>query len=39
LSGDIEALANYAGMGVESISHIPGVFDLVRRIWEEFESC
>ena len=39
MSGDIEALANYAGMGVESISDIPSVFDLVRRIWEEFESC
>ncbi len=39
ISGDIEALANYAGMGVDDISDIPSVADLVSRIWKEFENC
>ena len=39
INSDIEALANYAGMDVESISDKPNVSNLVCRIWKEFESC
>lgn len=38
ISGDIEALANYAGTGVDNINDIPGVADLVDRIWQEIEE-
>jgi nitronate monooxygenase len=39
INGDIEALANYAGKGVDNINDIPSVADLVSRIWKEFENC
>jgi len=35
-SGDIEALANYAGTSVDDINDIPSIDEVVRRIWEEF---
>lgn len=39
ISGDIEAMANYAGMGVEKINDVPSVSNLIDRIWKEFENC
>ncbi|MCK5441451.1 MAG: nitronate monooxygenase [Maribacter sp.] len=34
--GDIEAMANYAGEGVDDIDDIPTVTELIERIWKEF---
>tara|TARA_R110002049_G_scaffold100421_2_gene244471 strand:- start:2506 stop:3630 length:1125 start_codon:yes stop_codon:yes gene_type:complete len=34
--GNIEALANYAGYGVNDINDIPTVAELIERIWKEF---
>tara|TARA_R110002049_G_scaffold100420_1_gene244463 strand:- start:2929 stop:4053 length:1125 start_codon:yes stop_codon:yes gene_type:complete len=34
--GDIEALANYAGKGVNDIKDIPTIAELIERIWKEF---
>lgn len=35
-AGDIEALANYAGMGVDSISDTPSAGEIVEGVWQEF---
>ncbi|WP_282124199.1 NAD(P)H-dependent flavin oxidoreductase [Algibacter mikhailovii] len=35
-TGQIEAMANYAGKGVSDINDIPTVETLIKRIWEEF---
>ncbi len=35
-TGDIEAMAAYAGMGVDSISDVPGAGQIVARVWREF---
>jgi len=35
--GDIEAMAAYAGVGVDDISDIPGAGEIVERVWEEFQ--
>ena len=34
--GNIEAMANYAGEGVDDINDIPTVEELIKRIWKEF---
>ena len=35
-TGNIEAMANYAGEGVNDINDIPTVSELIKRIWKEF---
>jgi len=35
-SGDIEAMAAYAGMGVDDITDIPTVAEVTARVWNEF---
>lgn len=35
MTGNIEALAHYAGTGLDSIRDIPSAAELVRRLWEE----
>jgi nitronate monooxygenase len=35
-SGDIEAMAVYAGTGVNDISDAPGVEEIINRVWSEF---
>ena len=35
-TGDLEAMANYAGTGVDDIHDIPTVSELIKRIMKEF---
>jgi nitronate monooxygenase len=35
-TGDIEAMAAYAGTGIDDITDVPGAADIVERIWQEF---
>jgi len=35
-SGDIEAMAAYAGMGVDDINDIPAISEVIARVWKEF---
>jgi nitronate monooxygenase len=37
-SGDLEAMAAYAGMGVDDITDVPAISEIVSRVWEEFLS-
>lgn len=37
-TGDIEAMANYAGTGVADIHDIPTVSELIVRLWKEFQD-
>jgi len=34
--GNVEAMANYAGMSVDSILDTPGAGEIVERVWQEF---
>jgi nitronate monooxygenase len=35
-SGDIEAMATYAGTSVDDINDIPTVREVMARVWKEF---
>lgn len=37
-TGNIEAMANYAGTSVNDINDIPTVSEIIKRIWKEFKN-